>query len=178
MYTVVGLGNPGDKYQLTRHNAGRMAANFLKDNLGDKTRSLEVFIPNSYMNESGRAIQKFLKEERGRRQLIVIYDDLDLPLGKFKISFNRSSGGHKGVESIIQTLKTKSFIRIRIGIAPTGSDNRLKRFSDKRRIDEFLLSDFKKSEMRVLEGVFKQVVEAVKLIVEKGKYAAMTKFNR
>src|SRR3989344_192452 len=112
MYIVVGLGNPSAKYAKTRHNTGRMAA----DNVRDKVSGIKVFVPDTFMNKTGSAVAKVVKSKRAAEKLIVIYDDLDLPLGTMRISYNRGSGGHKGLESIIRALKTREFIRIRIGI--------------------------------------------------------------
>src|SRR3989338_2928605 len=161
MYIVVGLGNPGQEYALTRHNTGRMVANFLVD----KVSGVKFLVPDTYMNKSGQAVSKVVKSKKGARKLIVIYDDLDLPLGTLKISYNRSSGGHKGVESIIRALKTKEFIRIRIGIGKKAD------------VEKHILSQFKKSELETLKKVFKRTSEAVSTIVEHDLTRAMTEFN-
>ena len=162
MYIVVGLGNPGEEYALTRHNTGRMAADFLVD----KVSGIKVFTPDVYMNKSGQAVAKIIKSKKVAQKLIVVYDDLDLELGALKISYNRSSGGHRGVESIIHALKTKEFIRIRIGIGKN------------REVERHILGPFKKSEMEILKKVFKKVLGAVETIAEQGLATAMTKFNR
>ena len=161
MYIVVGLGNPGQEYALTRHNTGRMVANFLVD----KVSGVKFLVPDTYMNKSGQAVSKVVKSKKGARKLIVIYDDLDLPLGTLKISYNRSSGGHKGVESIIRALKTKEFIRIRIGIGKKAD------------VGKHILGQFKKSELETLKKVFKRTSEAVSTIVEHDLTRAMTEFN-
>ena len=161
MYIVVGLGNPGQEYALTRHNTGRMVANFLVD----KVSGVKFLVPDTYMNKSGQAVSKVVKSKKGARKLIVIYDDLDLPLGTLKISYNRSSGGHKGVESIIRALKTKEFIRIRIGIGKKAD------------VEKHILGQFKKSELETLKKVFKRTSEAVSTIVEHDLTRAMTEFN-
>src|SRR3989344_2648438 len=108
MYIIVGLGNPGEEYARTRHNSGRMVSTFLekKDLKGVKFLHLDTF-----MNKSGVGVAKFIKSKKAAEKLIVIYDDLDLALGNLKISYNRSSGGHRGVESIIRALKTEAFAR-------------------------------------------------------------------
>ena len=167
MYIVVGLGNPGDEYVCTRHNTGRMAADFL----AEKIRGIKVFVPDTYMNKTGGAIAKVVKSKKAAEKLIVIYDDLDLPLGTMKISYNRSSGGHRGVESIIKALKTEAFIRIRIGISPK------KKPSGETAVEKHILSDFKKPEAEILRKLFKKVAEAVEKIVEDGLGPAMTEFN-
>lgn len=168
MYIVVGLGNPGDKYALTRHNTGRMAVDFL----ADKVRDIKVFTPETFMNKSGQAVAKVIKSKKAAKSLIVIHDDLDLPLGVLKISYNRGSGGHKGVESIIRALKTKEFARIRIGIGlPAGKAGK---HSD---VDKHILGEFKKSELETLKKVSKRALGAVEAIVKNGLGPAMTEFN-
>ncbi len=161
MYIVVGLGNPDAEYQCTRHNTGRMAADFVCD----KIRGIKVLTPDTYMNHSGKFVSKFIKSKKAAQKLIVIYDDLDLPLGSMKISYNRSSGGHKGLESIIRALKTKEFIRIRIGIGK------------KKDVEKHILSNFTKREMEILKKVFKKVVSAVETIRDEGLAPAMAEFN-
>jgi len=161
MYIVVGLGNPGEEYTRTRHNMGRMAVNFLRD----KVSGIKVVTPNTYMNESGRAVAKVIKSKKAAQKLIVVYDDLDLPLGTLKISYDRSSGGHKGLESIIRALKTKEFVRVRIGIGKKGD------------VEKYILGEFKKAELETLKKVFPKVSQAVETIVVHGTELAMNKFN-
>ena len=108
---------------------------------------------------------KMVKSKKAAEKLIVIYDDLDLPLGTLKISYNRGSGGHKGLESIIRALKTKEFIRIRIGIGK------------KKDVEKHILGNFTKLETDTLKKVFKKVSEAVEVIVEEGREIAMNQFN-
>ncbi len=166
MYTVVGLGNPGEEYVRTRHNVGRMVA-VLVD-------GVKVLEPDTYMNKSGSFVAKYIKSKKAAEKLILIHDDLDLPLGKVKISYNRSSGGHKGVESVIRALKTKEFIRIRIGIAPTTPSGKMKKVSG----EDFVLEEFKKSEESTLKKVVKRAAEAAETIAEEGLSAAMNVFNQ
>jgi len=161
MYIVVGLGNPGEKYARTRHNIGRMVTEML----ADKIPGIKVFVPDTFMNKSGQAVAKIIKSKKALQKLIVIHDDLDLPLGVMKISYNRGAGGHKGVESIIRALKTKGFTRIRIGIGKTKD------------IEKHILGPFRKSERETLKKVFKRVSEAMVAIMEHNLTYAMTKFN-
>ncbi|OHA91196.1 MAG: hypothetical protein A2758_01845 [Candidatus Zambryskibacteria bacterium RIFCSPHIGHO2_01_FULL_49_18] len=161
MYIVVGLGNPSAEYAKTRHNTGRMAA----DNVRDKVSGIKVFVPDTFMNKTGSAVAKVVKSKRAAEKLIVIYDDLDLPLGTMRISYNRGSGGHKGLESIIRALKTREFIRIRIGIGKKSD------------VEKHILGNFSKLEMEKLKKVFKGVVTAVETIIEEGLQPAMTEFN-
>jgi len=173
MYIVVGLGNPTEELACTRHNTGRMAVAFL----AEKVKGIKIFTPDTFMNKSGSAVAKVVRSKKSAEKLIVIYDDLDLPLGTFKISYNRSSGGHRGVKSIIKALKTEAFIRIRIGISSATSSGKLKKPVGEKAVEKHILSDFKKSESNVLKKVFKQVASAVELIVSAGLGPAMTEFN-
>ena len=173
MYIIVGLGNPSRQYASNRHNTGRMAADFL----AEKISGVKVFTPDTFMNHSGKAVTKIVKSKKAAEKLIVIYDDLDLRLGSMKISYNRSSGGHRGVESIIKALKTEAFIRIRIGISPATPSGKLKKPKGEKEVEKHILTDFKKPEMEVLKKVFKSVVTAVETIKASGLGPAMTEFN-
>src|SRR3989344_6958952 len=146
MYIVVGLGNPGEKYAKTRHNTGRMAADFV----ADKVEGIKFVVPDTYMNKSGSFVAKYIKSKKAVQKLIVIYDDLDLPLGALKISYNRSSGGHRGLESVIKALKTEEFIRIRIGISAK------KKPQGEKAVEKHILSEFKKHELEILKKDFKK----------------------
>ncbi|MDP3763852.1 MAG: aminoacyl-tRNA hydrolase [bacterium] len=171
MYIIVGLGNPGEEYAHTRHNTGRLTLVYLEKK---ELKGLKFVHLDTFMNKSGEGVKKILgikadlpAEARRAKagKLIVIHDDLDLPLGGLKISYGRGSGGHKGVESIIKAIKTKDFIRIRIGIGKKGE------------AEKYILGQFKKSEMEVLKKVFKKANDAVQMIVEEGLAPAMTEFN-
>jgi PTH1 family peptidyl-tRNA hydrolase len=173
MYIVVGLGNPTEELACTRHNTGRMCA----DLIAEKVKGVKVFVPDTYMNKTGSAVAKVVKSKKAAEKLIVIYDDLDLPLGVMKISYNRSSGGHRGVESIIKALKTEAFIRIRIGISPSTPSGKLKKPKGEAAVEKHILTEFKKPEAEILKKVFKSVVSAVEMIKDDGLQSAMTEFN-
>jgi PTH1 family peptidyl-tRNA hydrolase len=175
MHIVVGLGNPGEEYSRTRHNAGRMAADFVARNveaLLPRKQGFHIFTPDTFMNLSGRAVAKAMAGKTSSKKLIVIHDDLDLPLGTMKISYNRSSGGHRGLESIIKALKTQEFIRIRIGISPK------KKPTGESVVEKYILGEFKKPELEILKKLFKRVASAVETIVNNGLEKAMTEFNK
>lgn len=174
MYIVIGLGNPGGEYQNTRHNAGKLAVEFLEDRSLQNIKFAHI---ESYMNQSGASVAKAINGADSKK-LVVIYDDIDLPLGTLRISYDRGSGGHNGVESIIKALKTREFIRIRIGIAQKNIFGKIKKPKGEEAVNKFILGEFKKSEKDVLEEVFKKVEEALKVLVDHGLTRAMTEFNK
>ena len=174
MYIVVGLGNPGEEYSRTRHNTGRQVLEYLekKELTGVKFVHLDTF-----MNKSGSGVAKIIKSNKAAEELIVIYDDLDLPLGTLKVSYNRSAGGHRGVESIIKALRTEAFIRIRIGISPTTPSGKLKKPKGEKAVLDFILGKFKPSEEAVFKKILKTALEAIQTIVSEGREKAMNRFN-
>ena len=194
-WVIVGLGNPGEEYTNTRHNAGRMAleyvakaAHFKPWNADKKMkasisggvldRNIVAFVlPDTFMNNSGDAVRKFVKSQKEAEKLVVVYDDLDLPLGKMKISYDRGSGGHKGVESIIGAVRTKKFTRIRIGVSPATAGGDIRKPDGKNEVLDFILHKFKPSEMDELKKVFKKVTRALAMIIVGGRERAMNEFN-
>jgi len=176
MKLVVGLGNPGKEYENTRHNAGRIIVGLVEKKLSESR--IKFITPDTFMNKSGLAIASLVKSKKDLKDLIVIYDDVDLPLGKIKISFNRSSGGHNGLGSIIKVLKSEEFLRIRMGIAPVTPSGKIKKPKGEEAILKFLLGEFKKSELDVLKKLSKKVAEAVEMIFTESKEKAMSLFNK
>jgi len=175
MKLVVGLGNPGEEYANTRHNTGRMMAGWIEGKLGGKIKFLT---PDTFMNNSGKAVTPLVKSKKDLKDLIVIYDDIDLPLGKMKISFNRSSGGHRGLNSVIRALKSEEFLRIRIGIAPATPTGKIKKPKGEKAVINFILGEFKKPELETLKKLSKKVSEAVQMIFSEGKEKAMSLYNK
>ena len=194
-WIIVGLGNPGEQYENTRHNVGRVALEHfaklhdlpeLKEEKKNnahvskgalKKTLLELVAPDTYMNKSGNAVAKFVKSQKAAQQLIVVYDDLDLPLGTMKLSFDRGSGGHKGIESIARTLKTKRFVRIRIGVSPATATGKLKKPVGEKEVVDFILTRCKAHELDELKKVFKKASLAIETIVSEGREIAMNRFN-
>ncbi len=182
MYIVVGLGNPGDEYACTRHNTGRMAVAFCEkkftpDSKGGDIKGVKYLHLDTFMNKSGSGVTKVIKSKKAAQKLVVIYDDLDLPLGTVKVSYNRGSGGHRGLESVIKALKTTEFIRIRIGTSKSTPSGKLKKPIGEKEVEKHILGEFKKPELDVLKKVFKRVAEAVETIAESGYERAMTECN-
>ncbi|OGF64283.1 hypothetical protein A2661_00890 [Candidatus Giovannonibacteria bacterium RIFCSPHIGHO2_01_FULL_45_24] len=181
---ILGLGNPGAEYENTRHNAGKMAAlrfagkndypEFKYDkkssSLVSKSGQTAIALPETFMNKSGSAAAKLIRPKREMRELIVIHDDLDLPLGRFKISYGKSSGGHKGVESVMRALKTKNFVRIRIGVSP-------KRKPAQKEVMKFIVGKFKPSELEVFKKINKRVSDALEAMASGSLESAMSQFN-
>jgi len=171
MFYIVGLGNPGEKYIDTRHNAGRAAV------FGIEIKGAKIITPDTFMNKSGEALRPFVKNKKQAEKLIVVHDDLDLPLGSFKISFNKSSGGHKGVQSIMDVVKTEEFTRIRIGISPATPSGKLKKPSGEENVERHILGKFKPAELATLKKLHKKIAEAIQVIVSESREKAMSEFN-
>lgn len=194
-WVLVGLGNPDEEHVRTRHNAGRMAVEFFakKKGLGEwkedkKSRSFIVrgalgralvvcVLPNTYMNKSGSAAQHYVKSVKAAEKLIVVYDDLDLPFGVVKVSFDRGSGGHKGIESIARAVKTKKFVRIRIGISRVNGKGETQKPLGEKDVETFILGDFSSSEFAQLKELFAHTTEITESIVLEGHERAMNVFN-
>lgn len=179
MKLVVGLGNPGEEYKNTRHNAGRILVEMLEKKLDKKesNHKIKFLTPDTFMNNSGKAVMPLIKTKKDLKDLVVIYDDIDLPIGKIKISFNRSSGGHNGLESIIKKLKSQEFLRIRVGISPSTPKGIVRKPKGEKMVLNFLLGEFKKSELETLQKLSKNVTEAVEMIFTEGSGKAMSLYN-
>ena len=147
MILIVGLGNPGKKYKKTRHNVGFQVIDVLKKSLDPaQDKGIILLKPQTYMNKSGKEVKSLItKYKIPISNLWVIHDDIDLLLGTIRVSKNVSSAGHKGVQSIIDELKTKNFSRIRIGILPkTGKP---------KNVEKFVLEKFTKEEKKIVKKV-------------------------
>ncbi len=194
-WIIAGLGNPGEEYTHTRHNAGRMALQYVCDEktlgewkLDKKSNALiargmigksasVLVLPETFMNKSGSAIVKYVKSVKAAEKLIVVYDDLDLPLGKMKMSFDRGSGGHKGIESITRAVKTKKFWRIRVGVSPATASGKLRKPSGEKDVLDFILGKFKTSELPILKSLFKRISNILDTVTSEGAMKAMNEFN-
>ncbi|OHA79587.1 MAG: hypothetical protein A2V96_00685 [Candidatus Yonathbacteria bacterium RBG_16_43_6] len=194
-YLIVGLGNPGEEYVETRHNVGRiMLEEFRKKNdfpEWEKDKTLKALVskgawkkdklvllaPDNFMNVSGKSVVPLVKNAKDAERTIVIYDDLDLPLGAIKISFNRSSGGHKGVESIIKALKTPAFVRVRVGICPATPSGKPRKPKGENAILDFIVGPFKKPEQEERKKTAKKVVAVLDTILSEGRIKAMGEVN-
>jgi peptidyl-tRNA hydrolase, PTH1 family len=190
---IVGLGNPGIEYQFTPHNAGFLAIDRLAERCGvvvtnrrSKALTASARIagrrvllakPETYMNLSGLSVAALVEELEidPRRQLIVLYDEVALPLGSIRIRERGSAGGHNGVKSISSALGTEEWLRIRIGIAP---EDAMAAESARQRRKDFVLTPFRKAELAVLDTVLDDVSTAIELLLTEGASVAMNRLNR
>ncbi len=197
-YFFVGLGNPGSEYEKSRHSFGRMVLLSLVDKpMGDmsvcdwrfdkKTKAqiasgalnknkFRLLLPENFMNNSGGCVKPFIKTKKEANSVVVLHDDVDLPLGTIKISYNRGSGGHKGVDSIARSLKTSEFIRLRLGVAPTTPSGKIKKPSSEKVVD-FIIGNFKPAELDELKKVIKQAKKIIASMIDEGYEKAMNLYN-
>jgi len=184
MWIIAGLGNPGKKYSKTKHNIGFIVieeiARKYEIDLKDKEKyrmgrgsidgeKVLLIEPLLYMNKSGIAVKDIInKFNIPLGKVIVIHDDLDMEIGKLRIRRKGSSGGHKGVESIIQSLSTKDFVRLKIGIG--REEGTL--------AEDYVLSKFRKNEIPLIKSVIGRTADAVTSILVDGLEKAMNRFNR
>ena len=187
MKLIVGLGNPGIEYQFTPHNLGFLTIDRLAGDIGVEVRNRncraltaravieeqQVLLakPETYMNLSGMAVRELVGkyEADPAKDLVVVYDELDLPLGRIRIRQRGSSAGHNGMESIIGALGTQEFLRVRLGVGPD------KKVSDGAK---YLLSPFRKAQLKVLDEILGAASDAVRVILKDGPAVAMNRFNR
>ena len=187
MKLIVGLGNPGIEYRFTPHNLGFMVIDSIANDLGIEVRNRQcraltarstiagepvvLAKPETYMNLSGLSVRELVVEHQVdvSRDLIVIYDELDLQLGAIRIRQRGSSAGHNGMESILGALGTDEFLRIRLGIAP-----------DRKLGDsvKYVLTPFRKAQETVVGEILERAAQAVEVILKDGPAAAMNRFNR
>lgn len=193
MIYLVGLGNVGEEYHFTRHNIGWLALDafvsaqnlpepMFSSRLQGMTtdgvvngKEISVLYPHTFMNHSGSAVLKLVPKHPGA-SLIVLADDIDLPFGTIRISYGRGHGGHNGIRSVIDTLGTRDFLRIRIGIGPTGFLSSFMRPSGDR-LSTYVLGEFTKKERILLPAVTEKVCAATNAIIDKGMDMAMNEFN-
>ncbi len=194
-YVVVGLGNPGDEYVDTRHNVGRMVvehfasttnasewkndkiirAHIAKGTIGKE--SFVLVLPDTFMNNSGRAVTPIIQSPKGAERLIVVHDDIDLPLGSLRVVFGRGSGGHRGVESIIRSVKTKDFVRLRVGVAGKTTKGFAKKPKGEKAVVDFLLKKMRAADVKEMRRMMTITDDALRAIIESGRATAMNQYN-
>ncbi|MFA6430251.1 MAG: aminoacyl-tRNA hydrolase [Candidatus Paceibacterota bacterium] len=189
-YIIVGLGNPGQEYEGTRHNTGRIAVDTFAKLLGvkewkeDKKIKSEItkskvgkntvllIKPNTFMNKSGDAVRSLVKSKKIAETLVVVHDDLDIPFGKMKMSYNKSAGGHRGVESIIKAIKTEGFIRLRIGISNSTASGKIKKPQGEEAVEKAILGKFKPNEVIEIKKIMKKASEGLEVLLKDGRSIA------
>lgn len=134
-------------------------------------------LPNTYMNKSGKAVAHYIKSVKAAEKLIVVYDELDLPLGTIKISFNRGSGGHRGLDSVMRAVKTPAFARVRIGVSPANGAGGAQKPQGEKEVERFILGEFTSKELPTLKAALKRASEALEMMIVEGREKAMTTFN-
>jgi PTH1 family peptidyl-tRNA hydrolase len=183
---IVGLGNPGYEYHLTPHNLGFMAVDRLAEECGvhvtrreaqaltasTELEKVDVLLakPQTYMNLSGMAVRRLLeKYEAGVKDLIVLVDDVDLPLGSLRVRTRGSAGGHNGLKSVIGALESDEFVRVRMGVQPEALiEDRV----------SYVLGRFRETDLETLGGLIENATDAVRVILRDGPQKAMNRFNR
>jgi len=189
MLLIIGLGNPGAGYSKTRHNAGFLLLDFLARKHGISFSSRECLShsgkgqinqkpvvlakPRTYMNLSGQAVAKLARKYHVKpTEIVVIHDDLDLKPGQLRLRSGGSSAGHKGIDSIIASLGTRDFVRLKIGIGrPQDS-------ADEEDVVDYVLGDFTREEQELMQSVIHRGAEALECLLEEGLENAMNRFNR
>jgi PTH1 family peptidyl-tRNA hydrolase len=192
-WIIVGLGNPGGEYARTRHNAGRIVLEALRQRMGwgpweyRKTHdaliahgdlaghSILLVEPETYMNASGKSLVSLVKDPDHATRLVVIHDDVDLPLGEWRFAYERGSGGQKGIESIMSTLRTRAFVRVRIGVAPTLEEGK-----KRKKAGDMVLEKFREEELARIEHIGKgdQLSEALTSLVVDGLELSRSKWKK
>ncbi len=194
MFYIVALGNPGKEYDGTRHNVGWLMADRLRERYQFAEPVMKVkqlsrqssgviagvpvtlIYPDTFMNHSGNAVAKAVPKEE-RANVIVLHDEIALPIGGVKLSFGRGDGGHNGIRSIIAMLGTKEFTRVRIGIAPTSFFTGKVKVVGGAELPKFVLGRFGKRELSELSALETPVADMLELVVTRGVTAAMNKYN-
>ncbi len=188
---IVGLGNPGHQYENSRHNVGREVAkefavqekctDFVyqkKSNAQISAGTLQnvpvkIVLPDTMMNNSGKSVMQFVRSKNAVQKMVVVRDDLDLPVGAIKMSFGRGSGGHKGVESIMGALKTKDFAQIKIGISSITPKGKLRKPKGSEKVISHVLGKFSPKEREYLAGARTRARKVLSLFVSDGIEKAM-----
>lgn len=204
-YIIAGLGNPGEEYADTRHNTGRIVLDVIRKEIGGSDFELDkklnalvsdanvgkekvlLIAPETFMNNSGKAIGPLAKLKAAKPRsgikgkvaddLMVIYDDFQLPIGRIKVSYNKSSGGHNGLESVIKHVKTEAFPRLRVGTAPATAkgDAKIPHGDDK--IEKFILGSFRDEELKIVKKLAKKAAEGIVIWIKEGRDKATNAIN-
>lgn len=195
MYYIVGLGNPEPEFSGTWHNIGRVVVQkiaksqdfseweYRKEHSAlvshgiIEGKNIMLIEPDNYMNNSGLSLRKLFNSDSEIENMIVIHDDIDRLIGKMHVSFNRGAGGHKGVQSIIDVLKTKQFSRIRLGIAPSTPLGRICKPKGVKAVAKYVVGRLSKKDIQKITPVVEKSMKACFLLIEKGVNETMNDYN-
>jgi PTH1 family peptidyl-tRNA hydrolase len=193
-YIFLGLGNPGVEYFYTRHNAGNLVLRYIaeKENISfskDKysnsllakfsleSSSLVFSLPETFMNSSGFTAEKLCTQNEGS-EIVVVYDDIDIPLGEYKVSFGRSGGSHNGMKSVISSLRSQNFISIRVGVSPKDTEGKIRRPVGKGVVQDFVMSPFSKNELVVLEKLSENIYKTLPILLKEGREKFLSTYKK
>lgn len=172
-FVIVLLGNKGDAYTYTRHNAARV----LFDHLTTIPEGFDVLVPSGFMNESGLDVARYMRYKENVEP-IVVYDDKDIELGKMKLAFDRGDGGHNGLKSVIQCLGRTDFLRLRVGIAPEGTDGKTVLPPHGDAVQKYVMATFRNDEREKLQAQANSLTPLLCMIRDHGYQKAMEVYNK
>ena len=168
---IIGLGNPGKEYEHTRHNTGFLFIDELEHYFKIKNLKFKIVLAKSqnFMNESGKAVATLINIYKTKPEnVLIVHDDIDISWGNFKLSFGRSSAGHKGIESVIKSLKTKNFWRLRIGIQPIRQAQGKPALKKRVPADKIILKKFTSGELKELDKIMKKAISELETAFRAG----------
>jgi PTH1 family peptidyl-tRNA hydrolase len=207
MKLIIGLGNPGDRYQNTRHNFGFMAIDYfqkennfsawenaekfnaevsqgeinglpLSENFGEASQKIILAKPQTFMNLSGQAVRTLADFYKiPAADILVVHDDIDLPLGVLRLAQDSGSAGHKGVRSIIKSLGTQNFARLRLGIKSSAAKSFWNLFKKSLPAEKFVLQNFSSAEKLMIKEMIKKAGQAIRAAIKGGVKEAQNQFN-
>lgn len=186
-FVIVGLGNTGSEYAKTRHNAGRLLVEAFAaterfpefelkkakySSVSEKVmggEKVQLVLPEVFMNHSGKGVLPFVKSVKAAQKLLVVRDDLDLPLGTIKITVHgRGSGGHKGVESVMRALKTKEFAQLKVGISAATAKGKLRKPQSGGDVVDHVIGSFNLKQRELLSSTYERAARAIRAFIEDG----------
>jgi len=195
-HMIVGLGNPSARYEQTLHNIGRMVVERYASGLGVEdwvrdgvTRALRavassaagdpvsLVLPDDFMNRSGYSVAQVLKDGAAIARLVVVHDDIDLPMGSVKVQYDRGAGGHNGVRSIERSIGSHAFTRVRVGVLPVTRDGVVHKPRGGAAVERYILRELSEREQERVERVVAYAAEALVLLIEQGAEEAMRTYN-
>jgi len=178
-----------DEFEFNKKTDSQVSKGKVKIKRGKEER-VTLMLPETFMNKSGKAVSYFVKpvskttsakasasRRKGLENLIVVHDDIDLALGSIKISYNKGTGGHRGLDSVVKAVKTKEFVRVRIGISPATPKGKIKKPQGEKAVIDFILNKFKPKELEIMKKTVKRSSQAIQTLITDGRNKAMNMFN-